>query len=86
MKSYQVKFEWTIRNTKTRGFRHGTSTLVLYAKNKIHAINQAITCAESMPSWEFERNNIDLQDYREGKTCTYHYETMLSKIISVETK
>ena len=86
MKNYEVKFEWEARDTRTGGFRTGTSTLVVNAKSKVDALNQTISCARSMPSWEFERNNINYEDYRDGKYCTYHCETMLSKIISVKAK
>ena len=85
-KNYEVKFEWEVKDTRTGVFRTGTSTLVVNAKNKLDALNQTIACAGHMPSWEFERNNINLEEYREFPICTYHYETMISKIISVKAK
>lgn len=83
----KITIEWEIHDTRNMfgGYRTGTSTIIFVSdKRTKDAINQVINFANNIPSWEFERNNIDLEAYREGNTCTYHYMTMLSKIISIE--
>lgn len=86
MKTYQIIIEWTINDTRENhyGFKLGTSKFLVKAKNQIEALNEAIKNVEQLPNWEFERNEIDLNDYREGNTSRYHYETRISKILSVK--
>ena len=86
MKRFEIKIEWEIRDTRdvTGSYRTGTSSLVVEASKKEKVINSAINFARSIPSWEFERNGIDLEQYREGKICTYYYMTMLSKVLSIK--
>ena len=60
------------------GFYTGTTTLLIRANNKTEAINCAIGCASDLPSWEIKQHNHI--EYREGKTCCYHYITTISKI------
>lgn len=88
MKNYRIVIEWTIKDTRSinAGFRTGRSTLVCPAKNPTEAMNRVIAFANNLPSWEFESNNIDLKEYREGKICTYHYLTQLSRIIKMEVE
>ena len=82
-----ITFEWEIYDTRDMGgFRTGTSTLELDAVNNTDAINAVIRFCESVPSWEFERNGINLEEYREGRTCCYHYFTKLSKVITITTR
>lgn len=86
MKKYEIKIEWEIRDTKNlnSGFKTGTSTLICEAKNKEEVVNQAIFFASHLPSWELSENDIDVEDYREGKICTYYYATQISKVISIK--
>ena len=86
MKKYSIDFEWEIRDTRdiTGGFMVGRSSLLVEASSKESAINAAIDFARSLPSWEFRRNNIDLENYREGKICRYYYLTMIKKIIVIK--
>ena len=86
MKKYEIKFEWEIRDTRdiTGAFRTGTSTLVVKASSKEVALTCAIDFARDIPSWEFERNGIDLKEYKDDKFCRYYYLTMISKIISIK--
>lgn len=81
-----ITIEWEIHDTRdiTGAYKTGISKLKVKAKNYLHAINMAISFASSLPSWEFERNNIDLERYREGKICRYYYTTKLSKILKIE--
>ena len=79
-----IIFEWTIKDTRGYGFRTGTSKFVVKAKNQIEAINEVIKFAALLPDWEFERNGIDLNEYRDGNACTYHFETRINKILSVK--
>ena len=83
---YRIKFEWIIRDTRniSGGYRYGTSTLEVYASNKVEAINRAIEFCENLPSWEFGRNNINIEDYRDGKYCRYCYLTQINRILEVE--
>jgi len=86
MKKYEIKIEWEIRDTKNlnSGFKTGTSTLICEGKNKEEVVNQAIFFASHLPSWELSENDIDVEDYREGKICTYYYATQISKVISIK--
>ena len=86
MKEFKISFEWTIKDTRIGGYRKGISTYTVKAKNKIDAINQVIEIAKHLPSWEFEQNEINLEDYREFPKCTYYYETALSKILYIGTR
>lgn len=81
-----ITIEWEIHDTRdmTGGYRTGISKIEVKVKSYIDAINIAIDFADSVPSWEFERNGIDLKDYREGKICRYYYATKLSKILKIE--
>lgn len=81
-----MTIEWEIHDTRkpNGGYRTGTSKLMTKAKNLVDAINTAINFASNLPSWEFERNDIDLEDYREYPKCTYYYSTKLSKILKIE--
>ena len=78
-----ITIEWEIHDTRNMngGFRTGTSVLVTNSKD---AINQAINFASNLPTCEIERNDIDLEEYREYPRCTYYYMTMISRIVKVE--
>ena len=81
-----IKVEWEIRDTRDMltCYRTGTSTIKANVKNNVEAANIAIDFCTHLPSWELERNNINLQQYRENeKSCRYYYSTKLSKIISI---
>ena len=82
----KITIEWEIHDTRENhtGFRTGTSTLIVENETIEEDINDAIQFADSLPSWELERNNIDEQDYREGNVCRYYYRTQLSKIVKIE--
>lgn len=83
--TYRITIEWEIHHTnKVQGFRTGTSVLECQVKDMAELINHAIDFANSIPSWELKKNNIDLQDYRPSKLCCYYYRTQLSKIIKIE--
>ena len=87
MKQYLVKFEWKISDSRNANgaYRTGVSQFQIGAKSKIDAINIAIECAQHLPSWEFERNEIDMNEYRENeKSCSIYYTTTLTKIINVK--
>ena len=86
MTKYEIKFGWEIRDTRNEvgGFRTGTSKLIVTAKNKEEVINQAIFFADHVPSWELLENNIDVEEYREGRICTYHYMTKISHVIYIK--
>lgn len=79
----KMTIEWEIHDTRNMngGFRTGTSVLVTESRD---AINQAIEFASHLPISEFERNGIDLKEYREGNICTYYYMTMITRISRVE--
>ena len=83
MKKYLIEIEWKITDTRedNGSFRLGVSSLVVSAKSKEMAINNAIDFCNEIPSWEFERNQIDLNDYREGNICRYFYRTQITRII-----
>lgn len=82
-----ITIEWEIHDTRkmNEGCRVGVSTLAIKTRDTAKAINAVIDFAGNLPSWEFERNDIDLEEYREGKTCRYHYTTKLTKILKIET-
>ena len=84
MKDYLITFEWTIKHTKKGFSRTGVSTYKVSGYTKVNAINKVIECAENMPSWELERNNIDEKQFREG--CILLYETRLKRILAISTK
>ena len=86
LKKYEVTLEWSIKDTRdiNGGWYEGTSIFVAKAKTKMGAINQAISFAGHLPLWEFERNGINLEQYREGNICRYHYMTQVSRIINVK--
>ena len=83
-----ITFEWIIYDSRKGlgcGFSTGTSTLEVTAKNYAEVMNHVISFCESVPSWEFKRNNIDLEQYREdAKSCRYFYHTQLLSIISIK--
>lgn len=81
-----IEIEWQIHDTRPDhpGFRTGKSTLICDTKSVEEAISNAISFAESLPDWEFTKNNIDLEEYREYLICRYYHETKLSKIISIK--
>ncbi len=81
-----ITLEWEIHDTRDMGggYRTGISKLQVQTKSYVEAINQAIRFASNLPSWELDRNNIDLEQYREGKICRYYYKTKLSKILKIE--
>ena len=81
----QITLEWEIRDTRKMDlgvYQLGTSTIIVDTKKNESPINSAIEFASNLPSWELERNNIN--DYRDGNICRYHYMTRITKIISVE--
>ena len=78
---YRVTIEWRITHQEKGFFRTGTSSVIVRTRNKIEAINSAIEFAESIPSWEFEYNKIDIKNFLDG--CHVKYKTQLTKIISV---
>lgn len=82
-----ITLEWEIHDTRdeNRGFRTGTSKLITHRKTYKDAINDVIAFAENLPTCELERNNIDLEEYREYPICRYYYETKLSKILDIES-
>ena len=85
MKKYEIKFEWKIRDTRKADiYRVGQTTFIVTAPSKEKAINQIIEVSEHIPSWEYEKNDIDLEDYREKPYCSYFYMTHISKIISIK--
>lgn len=81
-----LTIEWEIHDTRKEngGYWIGTSKLTVKAKSYAELMSAAINFANALPSWEFERNNIDLEEYREGKNCRYHYRTEISKILKIE--
>lgn len=82
----RIELEWEIHDTRNEvpGYRTGKSTLIVKAKSYADAMNAAINFAKNLPSWELERNNIDLEEYREYPVCRYYYETKLSKILKIK--
>ena len=81
MKKYLIEIEWKITDTRKDTYRLGVSSLLVGAKSKEMAINSAIDFCDNLPSWEFERNQIDLNDYRNGDICRYLYRTQITRII-----
>ena len=80
----QITIEWKIQDTRKMDlgvYQLGTSTFITESKD---AINDAIVFASHIPTWEFERNRIDLNEYRDEKISAYHYITMISRIVKVE--
>ena len=86
MKKYELTIEWEIHDTRnaTGSFRTGTSKLLVECKSSKEAMNHAIDFARSIPSWELERNNIDVEEYREYPNCSYFYFTQISKVLSMK--
>ena len=78
-KSYTIEFEWKIERKDRPGFRTGTTTLKTTAKNKIEVVNAAIEFATWLPDWEYERNNINLKEYKFG-----NYTTQITKVLSIK--
>ena len=81
-KNYTIEFEWMIERKDRPGFRTGTTTFKTTAKNKIEVMNLAIEFAKSIPSWEFERNDIDIERYLDG--CRIMYTTQITKVLSIK--
>ena len=81
-----LTIEWAIHDTRKEngGYRTGTSKLTVKAKSYAELMSAAINFAKDLPSWELKRNNIDLEEYREGKICCYHYRTEILKISKIE--
>ena len=81
-----ITLEWEIHDKKNMngGYKTGISKLIASGKSYADLMNAAIDFASHLPSWEYESNNIDLEEYREYPTCTYYYETKLSKILKIE--
>ena len=81
-----VTIEWKIYDTRNEngGYRTGISKLVMKAKDYVELMNAAIDFANDLPSWELKGHNINLEEYREGKICRYHYRTELSSILKIE--
>lgn len=48
------------------------------------AMTAVIEFAQHLPNYELERNNIDVNEYREGNVCRYYYSTMISKILEIK--
>ena len=86
MKKYLIEFEWKIEDTRDKfsGFGTGVSSLIVEEKSKEEAFNRAIDVAQHIPSWEFNRNGIDIKEYRESNTCTYHYSTQITKVLRIK--
>lgn len=81
-----ITIEWEIHDTRNLngGFKTGVSKLEVKAKGYEEIINAAINFADNLPSWELEKNGINLEEYKEGKICRYYYATKLSKILKIE--
>ena len=86
MKKVEIQLGWEIRDTRdiTGGYYTGISTLVVEASKKEMALNSAIDFARNLPSWELERNGIDVEQYRDAKYCRYYYITMISKVLTIK--
>lgn len=86
MKKYQITILWEIHDKRNMdgGYKTGVSTLIAKNSSRELAINSAIDFAKNLPSWEFERNGIDLEEYRVYPFCTYYYMTMISRILTIE--
>ena len=86
MKKFEITIGWEIRDTRdiTGGYYTGISTLVVEASRREMALNSAIDFARHLPSSEFERNGIDLEQYRDAKYCRYYYITMISKVLTIK--
>lgn len=84
-KKFTVEVKWRITHTKKGFFQFGTTKYLLEAKNKLEAINQTIHLVndKSIGWLEFDRNNIDMNDYREYPLCTYYYNIKVEKILNV---
>ena len=84
-KTYEMEIEWEIRDTRyeIKGFRTGISKLKVQGSIQ-QAVNSAIDFCKYLPSWEIERNEIDLNEYREGKSCRYYHETNIREILSIK--
>lgn len=82
MKKYELTIEWEIHDTRNedKGFRTGTSKIMVETNDLSEVMQHAIDFARNVPSWEFERNGINLEEYREYPRCTYYYRTELSKV------
>lgn len=85
-KKYFIEFEWEIRDTRNvyGGYRTGRTSLAVEASNRVEAINHVINFASSIPTWEVEKNGIDLEDYRNKPYCSYFYITAISKVLSIK--
>jgi len=84
MKKYKITIEWEIHSTKEDdGYYTGKSTLECEVKSIEELMNNAIDFANNIPSWEFKKNNIDIEEYRNKPYCRYYYRTQLSKIVEI---
>ena len=81
-----LTIEWKIYDTREENgaYRTGVSKIELKARGYKEVLNAAISFADEIPSWELERNNIDIEDYREKPYCCYHYGTKLTRILKIE--
>lgn len=79
---YLVIFEWKIEHTQKGFYRTGVSKYKVYGRNQLDAFNEIIRLAESMPSWDFEENKINIKDFMSNCVCLY--KTQLTKVLSIE--
>ena len=81
-----ITIEWKISDTRNegKGHRTGISKMLIKAKDYVELMNTAIDFAKDLPTFELRRNNINLEEYREGNICRYHYRTELSSILKIE--
>ena len=77
---YLIEFEWKITRTDEGWFNIGKSCFKMKAKSKLEIINAAIEFAEQLPSWEYERNGVDIKRFI--KDCRVMYTTQLTKIVN----
>ena len=85
MKQYQIEFNWIItdkRKSDLGSYMCGNTRLIVKAKNQIEAINDAISFCEMLPDWELERNNINIEIFKDG--CKYYGKSQIEKITSVK--
>lgn len=85
-KTYEMRLQWQVRDTRDihGGYRVGESNMRMTTSSKEDLINSAINFCENLPSWEFERNHIDTEEYRDGKWCRYFYLTSLLRVLEIK--
>ena len=81
-----LTIEWKIYDTRNEDgdYDIGISKLAIESKNYAELMNTVIDFAKDLPNFELKRNDINLEEYREGKLCRYHYRTELSSILKIE--